>query len=39
MAHQTIIFHMFQHIEKVEHEEALQHEPRELNMKNKKTSL
>jgi len=30
---------MFQQIGKVEHEEALQHEPRELTMKNKKTSL
>jgi hypothetical protein len=36
MAHQTMIFYMFQQIRKIEHEEALQHEAKQLIMKNQR---
>jgi len=39
MVHQTMIFDMFQEIGKAEHKEALQHEAKQLAMKNQRASL
>jgi len=39
MACQTMISDMFQHIGKAKHEEALQHEPKQLAMKNQRAFL
>jgi hypothetical protein len=39
MPHQTMIFNMFQQRGKAEHEEAFQHEAKQLAMKNQRASL
>jgi hypothetical protein len=39
MACQTMISNMFQHIGKAKHEEGVQHEPKQLAMKNQRAFL